>query len=249
MMPKPRPVVIAKPAIKAAEESGCVFNLSGDTRDPETLKSKEPFLVGIQNTPAGPKKIFQFPKNDSIGTMFYLGGVGQGIRCQGRQEVKPDKRLVYRPEGPALKHPEILRRFGKNDLFAVQHSVLFDFDDRDVEEICNLDGLQKLDLSNVPLTEKSLIPLRKLKQLKELNLSKTGINGSMLAGNPIMLQLTSLNVTFGEDMSPLWKYLAENNSPIKHLSACPNCQTQRSGSPRTQAFDTQFRGDQKSERC
>jgi len=188
-------------------------------------QAAKPFYVGMRHDKDGDKRIFSFGDLQEFGSLaVYVDGKLKKSDCAGIVAMPADKAIHFCPEETCLAHPELLRRFGQDDLYAVRLIPVEALENQKIppfiEELSHLSGLRVLDLSLSEITPKTLKLLDNLKNLKVLDVQSCGnIQGKDLASLTILPNLESLTVSELTDLSPIWKALAGSNAQLRILTA------------------------------
>lgn len=129
-------------------------------------------------------KIFNFPKDFSVGRLTYGTNVKHKINAQGEVPVPATGMLTFVPNNLFLTHPQFLRNFGADDV------TLIDFKETGLTDAAN----EKYKITpRAPLTDDELVYVKKLTGLRGLGLKNCKVTDVGL-GYIKDLPLKELNV-------------------------------------------------------
>lgn len=203
----------------------------------------------------GQYKVFQFPKNYSVGHLVY--GMHDEIKLPALGEVTVPARanLMFVPNSLFLAHPQFLRNFNSHDVSIIdfreagitdsnQYKITPRAPMTDDELLyCNkLTGLQGLGLKNVNITDAGLDYIKDL-PLKHLNVDGTDVTGAGLKKMRCLKNLIYLRACHIKGGSDIIKALAGSKNiqelsltgsdlgdeDLKYLTTMPNLKTANLG--------------------
>jgi predicted Ser/Thr protein kinase len=196
----------------------------------------------------GRYKIFNFPKDYSIGHLSIEKRDDIRLPARGEVKVPVDAKLSFVPNSSFLAHPQFLRNFGPYDVSIIdfreagitdnnQYKITPRVSMTDDELLyCNhLKGLQGLGLKNVNITDVGLEYIKDL-PLKQLNVDGTDVTGKGLKKMRCLKNLIFLRACHLTEGDEILKALAGSTSiqdlavtgsdvgddDLKYLTTMPN---------------------------
>lgn len=125
---------------------------------------------------------FEFPKEQSLGTIGYSGGKSLQ-EAKGTVILVPSKRIYFHANEYILTHPGLIESFRPDDLYSFDapEQVNALKVDEPMVHIAKLTGLKRLNLKTNRATDAIIPYLDQLTNLESLNLDMTSVTGSGLA--------------------------------------------------------------------
>ena len=197
MQPKPLITLPQKPIVVAGE------------RIPKVLQ---------KTTKSGSKRIFHFPENYALGTLYsVLNGADVPIgHAIGTIEVPLKDELKFRPNWAVCEIPYVFDVFADDDLVYLDFSNL-PVTDKVIEHIGRLKSLRTINLLNTEITDRGLQNLLGMPCIEDLSLANTDVTSQGLASLTRIKGLRNLtinNLQLDERALPFFR----NATSIVHLS-------------------------------
>jgi serine/threonine protein kinase len=182
-------------------------------------KGDQPYYKGIKKTPPGEEKSFYFPQEDDLGNLSIEGRLKLQA-CRGLISIPANARIILIADIGLCQHPELFRKFGKDDLYGIELPAANIWSDKNFREISRLSGLQMLKLAEIDaFNRESLQLIDRLKNLKTLDVSGTGITAKDLISLQILPQIEELDVSDLHEFPVLLQHLVDVHARTHILKA------------------------------
>lgn len=179
----------------------------------------------------GASIIFTFPKDRSLGVLYYQTGTSHNVfDAKGELKFPSGLPLVFAPNGQFLTHPQYFRMFRPDDLYGLDfhRSLKFrtDFDrsefvyrlsDDELLFCDHLSGLRYVQLQDNKITDKGLSHISELPNIKNLDVDRADVTAAGLIKMKCFPMLQSLRAGDIKDASGLLPALMGNQN-LRELS-------------------------------
>ncbi len=207
-----------KPAVKTAHVDGFKDGgilpeqpVSQPDVDPSLEKVTVPF---VQNggKPVNGFKIYKFPANLSLGTLFVAydqpGKKTDEIDAKGEKSIPVATKVTFETSSFVGVHPKIFRKFLPEDLQGLRLFAEATDTDDELYYVNHLSQLSALFLDGTDVTPRGLKIVEEMPSLKVLSMVRTKhVSGADLAKLKCLNSLSTINFSRGRDVSTLLQAL------------------------------------------